>query len=71
MCSHRSVRRVYICFGGYNLIMYLTPPNFMRYVGHRELTEEDKRIARQNREAFERCFLPPGVKLKPRSEMRE
>lgn len=51
--------------------MYLTPPNFMRYVGHRELTEEDKRIARQNREEFERCFLPPGVKLTPRSEIKE
>jgi len=51
--------------------MYLTPPNFMRYVGHRELTEEDKRIARKNREEFERTFLPPGVKLTPRSEIKE
>ena len=43
----------------------------MRYVGHRDLTEEDKRIARKNREEFERTFLPPGVKLTPRSEMQE
>ena len=51
--------------------MYLTPPNFMRYTGHREPTEEDKLIARQHREEFERCFLPPGAKMTPLSEMRD
>ena len=51
--------------------MYLTPPNFMRYTGHRERTEEDKIRARKNREEFERCFLPPGVKLTPISELKD
>ena len=49
--------------------MYPTPANFMRYVGHREATEDEKRRGREAREGFERCFLPPGVKLTPRSEM--
>lgn len=43
----------------------------MVYTGHRELTEEDRREARKVREGFERCFLPPGVTLIPRSEMKE
>ena len=43
----------------------------MVYTGHRELTEEDRRDARRIREGFERCFLPPGVKLTPRSEIKE
>lgn len=53
--------------------MYLTPPNFMRYVGRREgeRTEEDKRRLREAREGFERCFLPPGVKLKPRPDLTD
>ncbi|MBO5197758.1 hypothetical protein J6A32_02985 [Methanocorpusculum sp.] len=51
--------------------MYPTTCEYMVYVGRQELTEEDKRIARKNREEFERCFLPPGVKLTPRSEMKE
>ena len=44
----------------------------MIYTGHREVrTEEDKRRAREAREGFERCFLPPGAKLMPLSEMKE
>lgn len=38
------------------------------YIGRREVrTEEDIRRAESAREGFERCFLPPGVKLKPRT----
>lgn len=51
--------------------MYPTTCEYMVYTGHRELTEEDKICAHQNREEFERCFFPPGVKLTPRSEMQE
>ena len=51
--------------------MYPTTMEYCRYTGHRELTEEDRRDARRIREGFERCFLPPGVKLTPRSEMRD
>lgn len=45
----------------------------MRYTGHveRERTEEDMQRIRRNREEFERCFLPPGAKLIPRSELKE
>ena len=50
--------------------MYPTTCEYMVYVGHRELTEEDRREAQNIREGFERCFLPPGVKLIPRSERK-
>ena len=43
----------------------------MVYVGHQELTEEDRRDARRIREGFERCFLPRGVTLRPCSDMKE
>ena len=51
--------------------MYPTTCEYMVYVGRQELTEEDRRDARRIREGFERCFLPPGVKLTPRSEIKE
>ena len=43
----------------------------MVYTGHRERTEDEKRRGREAREGFERCFLPPGVKLKQRSEIKD
>lgn len=53
--------------------MYPTTCEYMRYIGHRERerTEEDMQRIRKNREEFERCFLPPGSKLIPLSEMKE
>ena len=51
--------------------MYPTTCEYMVYVGRQELTEEDKLRARKIREGFERTFLPPGVKLTPRSAMKE
>ena len=51
--------------------MYPTTMEYCRYIGHQELTEEDKLRARKIREGFERSFLPPGVKLTPRSEMQD
>ena len=53
--------------------MYPTTMEYCRYLGRfeGERTEEDKRRAREAREGFERCFLPPGVKLTPRSEMQD
>ena len=51
--------------------MYPTTCEYMMYTGHRELTEEDRRDARRIREGLERTFLPPGMKLTPRSEMKE
>ena len=50
--------------------MYPTSCEYFEYVGHQELTEADKLRARKIREGFERTFLPPGVKLTPRSEMK-
>ena len=51
--------------------MYPTTCEYMVYVGHQELTEEDRREARKMREEFERCFLPPGARMKPLSEMQD
>ena len=51
--------------------MYPTSCEYFEYVGHREATEDEKRRGREAREGFERCFLPPGVKLVPHSEMKE
>ena len=53
--------------------MYPTTMEYCRYLGRfeGERTEEDKRRAREAREGFERCFLPPGVKLKPRLETQD
>ena len=69
--SHLIMRRVFIFLGGDNLVMYPTSCEYFRYIGHQELTEEDRRDARRIREGFERCFLPPGVKLKPRLETQD
>lgn len=44
---------------------------YCEYTGHRELTEEDRLDAQKMREEFERCFLPPGAKLRPRSQTRD
>jgi len=53
--------------------MYPTTCEYMVYIGRfeGERTEDDKRRAREAREGFERCFLPPGVKLKQRSEIKD
>ena len=53
--------------------MYPTTCEYMRYTGHRdrERTEEDNRWTREAREGFERCFLPPGAKMTPLSEMQD
>ena len=51
--------------------MYPTTGEYFEYVGHQELTEEDRREARKTREDFERCFLPPGAKMTPLSEMKD
>lgn len=51
--------------------MYPTSCEYFRYIGHREATEDEKRRGREAREGFERCFLPPGVKLKQRSEIKD
>ena len=37
----------------------------MRYIGHRDLTEEDREEAKRMRESFERSF---GIKLTPISK---
>ena len=52
-------------------IIYPTTGEYFEYVGHQELTEEDRREARKMREDFERCFLPPGAKMTPLSEMKD
>ena len=41
------------------------------YLGRRELTEADRLEARRMREEFERCFLPPGAKMTPLSEIKD
>lgn len=51
--------------------MYPTSCEYFRYIGHREATEDEKRRGREAREGFERCFLPPGVKLTPISELKD
>lgn len=33
--------------------------------------KEDERMGSEMREGFERCFLPQGVMLRPRSELKE
>ncbi|MBO5431047.1 hypothetical protein J5991_03270 [Methanocorpusculum sp.] len=49
--------------------MYPTSCEYFRHTGHRNPTEEDRRETRRRREEFERCFLPPGAKMTPLSEM--
>ena len=51
--------------------MYPTTCEYFQYIGHREgeRTEEERRETRRRREEFERCFLPPGAKMTPLSEM--
>ena len=53
--------------------MYPTTCEYMVYIGRweGERTEEDERHSREAREGFERSFLPPGVKLRPRSGMED